>query len=151
LIVVETPDAVLVAPLDRAQEVKALVDELEAAGAPEAHTPAQVHRPWGSFQIMDRGPRFVVKRIVVAPGQELSYQRHLHRAEHWVVVQGTAQVTLEGATSELCENESIYVRQGAWHRLANIGLIPLEIIEVQTGTYLEEDDILRSVDKYGRA
>jgi len=150
LAVVETPDAVLVAPIERSQEVKALVDDLEAEGIPEAHTPARVSKPWGWFQTVDLGDRFRVKRIVILPGRMISQQYHHHRAEHWVVVSGTAEVTVDGHIRILHENESIDIPIGAEHRLANPGHVPLHIVEVQTGTYLEEDDIVRTKDEYGR-
>ena len=148
--VVDTPDAVLVAPLARTQEVKALVSALAAEGRPEAETPARVYRPWGWYQTMDLGDRFRVKRIQVAPGRKLSLQRHFHRAEHWVVVRGTAEVTRDDDVLVVRENESVYLPQGCAHRLANPGRIPVEIIEVQTGAYLEEDDIVRIEDDFGR-
>jgi mannose-1-phosphate guanylyltransferase/mannose-6-phosphate isomerase len=151
LAVVDTPDVVLVAPLDRTQEIKGLVGALAAAGRPEATTPARVHRPWGWYQTMDLGARFRVKRIQVAPGKKLSLQKHHHRAEHWVVVHGTAEVTRDGETFILRENESTYLPLGCVHRLANPGKIPVEIIEVQTGSYLEEDDIARFEDDFGRS
>jgi mannose-1-phosphate guanylyltransferase/mannose-6-phosphate isomerase len=150
LAIVDTADAVLVAPLARAQDVKGLVASLDAAGRPEARTPARVHRPWGWYQTMDRGDRFRVKRIQVAPGKQLSLQKHHHRAEHWVVVRGTAEVTRDGETVLLRENESIYLPLGTVHRLANPGKIPVELIEIQTGPYLEEDDIVRFEDDFGR-
>jgi mannose-1-phosphate guanylyltransferase/mannose-6-phosphate isomerase len=150
LAVVETPDAVLVAPIERSQEVKALVADLEAEGIPEARTPARVSRPWGWYQTVDLGERFRVKRIVVMPGRKISLQWHRHRAEHWIVVRGTALVTCNGSERELFENESIDVPIGAVHRLANPGHVPVEIVEVQTGTYLEEDDIVRIEDDFGR-
>ncbi len=150
LVVVDTPDAVLVAPLARAQEVKGLVTALAAQGRPEAETPARVYRPWGWYQTMDLGERFRVKRIQVAPGKKLSLQRHYHRAEHWVVVRGTAEVTRDGEVIVVRENESVFLPQGCLHRLANPGRIPVEIIEVQTGAYLEEDDIVRLEDDFGR-
>ena len=149
--VVETADAVLVAPIDRAQEIKGLVGELEEHGVAEAWAPARVQRPWGWYQTVDLGPRFRVKRIVVLPGRKLSLQKHHHRAEHWVVVSGTAEVTRDGEVSLVRENESIYLPLGCMHRLANPGRIPVEIVEVQTGAYLEEDDILRVDDDFGRA
>lgn len=149
--VVDTADAVLVAPIDRAQEVKGLVAELEAKGVPEASTPARVHRPWGWYQTMDLGTRFRVKRIFVWPGKKLSLQKHHHRAEHWVVVSGTAEVTRDDEVLILRENESVYLPLGCVHRLANPGRIPVEIVEVQTGAYLEEDDIVRVEDDFGRA
>ena len=150
LAVIDTPDAVLVAPIERAQEVKELVAELEAKGAEEATTPARVHRPWGWYQTMDLGDRFRVKRLVVAPGKKLSLQKHHHRAEHWVVVRGTAEVTRDHEVLVVHENESIYLPSGCAHRLSNPGKIPVEIVEVQTGTYLGEDDIVRIEDDFGR-
>ena len=150
LAVVDTSDAILVAPIERAQEVKGLVAELEAMGAPEAKTPARVHRPWGWYQTMDLGDRFRVKRIVVTPGKKLSLQKHHHRAEHWVVVRGTAEVTRDAEVLTVRENELVYLPFGCVHRLANPGKIPVELIEVQTGAYLEEDDIVRIEDDFGR-
>ena len=151
LAIVETADAILVAPRDRAQEVKGLVDILKASGRPAATEHLRNHRPWGWYQTMDLGERFRVKRIVVKPGAKLSLQRHHHRSEHWVVVRGTAEVTVDTSVRTLHENESVYIPIGAIHRLANPGKIPVEIIEVQTGTYLEEDDIERIEDEFGRA
>jgi len=151
LTVVDTADAVLVAPIERTQEVKGLVAQLAAEGRPEARTPARVHRPWGWYQTMDLGDRFRVKRIQVSPGKKLSLQKHHHRAEHWVVVRGTAEVTRDGEVVLLRENESIYLPLGCIHRLANPGKIPVEIIEIQTGAYLEEDDIVRIEDDFGRS
>lgn len=150
LAIVETTDAILVAPRERAQEVKALVGALKAKGRPEAVEHLKNHRPWGWYQTMDLGERFRVKRIVVKPGAKLSLQKHHHRAEHWVVVRGTAEVTLGADRRVLHENESVYIPIGEVHRLANPGRIPVEIIEVQTGTYLEEDDIERIEDEFGR-
>ena len=150
LAVIDTPDAVLVAPLSRTQEVKGLVAALAAQGRPEAEAPARVYRPWGWYQTMDLGDRFRVKRIQVTPGKKLSLQRHHHRAEHWVVVRGTAEVTRDHETLIVRENESVFLPQGCVHRLANPGRIPVEIIEVQTGAYLEEDDIVRIEDDFGR-
>jgi mannose-1-phosphate guanylyltransferase/mannose-6-phosphate isomerase len=150
LAVVDTPDAVLVAPLERAQEVKGLVAQLEAQGVAEARAPARVHRPWGWYQTRDLGERFRVKRIFVMPGKKLSLQKHHHRAEHWVVVRGTAEVTRDRAVLIVRENESVYLPAGCVHRLANPGKIPVEIVEVQTGAYLEEDDIIRIEDDFGR-
>lgn len=150
LVVVETPDAVLVANRDRAQDIKALVDKM--AAGPTAVTEAGVrdYRPWGEFETVNEGGRFKVKRITVKPGGRLSLQRHHHRAEHWVVVQGSAQVECDGKVKFLREDESIYIPMGSAHRLENPGLIPLELIEVQTGGYLGEDDIVRLADEYGR-
>jgi mannose-1-phosphate guanylyltransferase/mannose-6-phosphate isomerase len=151
LTVVDTADAVLVAPIERTQEVKGLVAKLAAEGRPEARTPARVHRPWGWYQTMDLGERFRVKRIQVAPGKQLSLQKHHHRAEHWVVVSGTAEVTRDGEVVLVRENESIYLPLGCVHRLANPGKIPVQLIEIQTGAYLEEDDIVRLQDDFGRS
>jgi mannose-1-phosphate guanylyltransferase/mannose-6-phosphate isomerase len=150
MVVVATPDAVLVAPRDRAQDVKQLVDRLKAAGRPEATDHRRMHRPWGYYESIDNGERFQVKRIVVQPGGKLSLQKHMHRAEHWVVVRGTAEVTRGEERTLVHENESIYIPMGAVHRLANQGKIPLELIEVQTGSYLGEDDIIRIEDIYRR-
>jgi mannose-1-phosphate guanylyltransferase/mannose-6-phosphate isomerase len=150
LAIVDTPDALLVTTLDRTQEVKGLVALLAGQGRAEATTPARVYRPWGWYQTMDLGERFRVKRIQVAPGKKLSLQKHHHRAEHWVVVRGTAEVTRDHETILVRENESVYLPLGCIHRLANPGKIPVEIIEVQTGAYLEEDDIVRIEDDFGR-
>ncbi len=150
LIVVETSDSVLVAHRDKAQGVKQLVAALTQAGRSEPHTSPQVHRPWGSFQAMNSGERYQVKHITVRPGARLSLQRHHHRAEHWVVVSGTAKVTLDERTFLVSENQSTYIPIGALHRLENPGKIPLELIEVQSGSYLGEDDIERLDDVYAR-
>jgi mannose-1-phosphate guanylyltransferase/mannose-6-phosphate isomerase len=150
LVVVTTPDAVVVLPRARAEEVKELVSELKAQGRPEASKHRRVYRPWGHYEGIDTGERFQVKRIVVMPGCALSLQRHLHRAEHWVVVRGTAAVTIGAEQKTIHENESTYIPIGTVHRLANPGKIPLELIEVQTGSYLGEDDIIRLDDVYGR-
>jgi mannose-1-phosphate guanylyltransferase/mannose-6-phosphate isomerase len=150
VVVVSTPDAVLVLPRSRAEEVKDLVAELKARGFREASDHRRVHRPWGYYDGVDIGERFQVKRIVVMPGSQLSLQRHMHRAEHWVVVRGTAAVTVGDAQKTVHENESIDIPIGAVHRLGNPGKIPLELIEVQTGSYLGEDDIVRLDDVYGR-
>jgi mannose-1-phosphate guanylyltransferase/mannose-6-phosphate isomerase len=151
LVVVTTPDAVLVMPRSRAEQVRELVPELKARGCSEASEHRRVHRPWGHYESVDAGERFQVKRIVVSPGSRLSLQRHLHRAEHWVVVRGTAGVSIGDVERIVHENESIYVPIGATHRLSNPGKIPLELIEVQTGSYLGEDDIERLDDIYGRS
>lgn len=151
LVVVETPDSVLVTRREHAQQVKGLVAQLALAGREEAHSAAQVHRPWGSFQSMDSGERYQVKHITVMPGGRLSLQRHHHRAEHWVVVSGTARVTIEERTFLVSENQSTYIPIGAQHRLENPGKIPLELIEVQSGSYLGEDDIERLDDVYARS
>jgi len=148
--IVATDDAVLVMPADRAQDVKALVEELKQQDVKAASEHVRVHRPWGSYETLCQGDRFHVKKIVVEPGAQLSLQKHFHRAEHWVVVKGTASVTVDGKTFEVHENQSTYIPQGGIHRLANPGKIPLELIEVQTGSYLGEDDIIRLEDAYNR-
>ena len=149
-IVVETKDAVLVAPRDRVQEVKKLVDRLKADGRYETSLHREVFRPWGSYDSVDQGERFQVKRITVKPGAKLSLQMHHHRAEHWIVVKGTARVTAGDDTFLLGENESTYIPMGTTHRLENPGKVPLHLIEVQSGSYLGEDDIVRFEDTYGR-
>ena len=151
LVVIVTGDAVLVAPQDRVQEVKEIVERLERAGRAEAMLHPRVHRPWGSYQRVDAGGRFQVKRITVKPGGRLSLQKHAKRAEHWVVVRGTARVTIDDRVFALRENESTYVPLGSVHRLENAGPEPLDLIEVQTGAYLGEDDIVRLEDAYGRS
>ena len=151
VVVVETPDAVLVADRARSQDVKRIVARLQQAGRGEATLPRRVHRPWGWYDSVDAGPRFQVKRIMVKPGASLSLQMHHHRAEHWIVVKGTAEVTCGERRLLVTENQSTYIPLGEKHRLANPGAIPLEIIEVQSGSYLGEDDIVRFEDTYGRA
>ena len=151
VVVVETPDAVLVADRSRSQDVKHIVGQLHASGRSEHTLHRQVHRPWGWYDSIDAGPRFQVKRIMVKPGASLSLQKHHHRAEHWVVVSGTAEVTNGEQVILLSENQSTYIPLGQVHRLANPGKVPLEIIEVQSGSYLGEDDIVRYEDTYGRA
>jgi mannose-1-phosphate guanylyltransferase/mannose-6-phosphate isomerase len=150
LVVVETADAVLVADWSRTQEVKKVLAKLAAEGRSEADTHVKVYRPWGSYESLSFGDRFQVKRIVVNPGKVLSLQFHHHRAEHWVVVRGTAKITVNGEVRLLGEDQSTYIPLGAVHRLENPGRIPLELIEVQTGAYLGEDDIVRLEDSYGR-
>jgi mannose-1-phosphate guanylyltransferase/mannose-6-phosphate isomerase len=150
LIVVETADAVLVAHRDKAQDVKVIVDRLKASGREEHKVHSRVYRPWGSYESIDNGSRFQVKRLSVKPGATLSLQMHHHRAEHWVVVKGTARVTRGGETFSLHENESTYIPIGETHRLENPGNIPLEVIEIQSGSYLGEDDIVRFEDVYDR-
>jgi mannose-1-phosphate guanylyltransferase/mannose-6-phosphate isomerase len=150
LVVVVTDDAVLVADRARAEDLKKLVEKLRADKREEADTHAKVHRPWGNYQSLDRGERYQVKRIVVNPGGRLSLQKHAHRAEHWVVVRGTALVTIGDEKKTLKENESVYVPLGAVHRLENPGTTPVELIEVQSGNYLGEDDIVRLEDVYQR-
>ncbi len=151
LVVVSTSDAVMVVPRARAQEVRELTAKLKAAKRPEASVHKRVHRPWGYYESIDMGERFQVKRIVVNPGGMLSLQKHRHRAEHWVVVRGTAEVTIGEERKAVHENESIFIPIGSIHRLANQGKIPLELIEVQTGSYLGEDDIERIEDVYKRS
>ena len=150
VVIVTTEDAVLVAAKGRVQDVKRLVEALETAGQSVVTTHRMVYRPWGSYQTIDAGERFQVKRITVNPGGVLSLQKHRHRAEHWVIVNGTAQVTRGEDRLELRENESIYIPAGTVHRLENAGRSPLHLIEVQSGSYLGEDDIVRLEDKYGR-
>ncbi|MPM16250.1 Mannose-1-phosphate guanylyltransferase 1 [bioreactor metagenome] len=149
--VVETPDAILVADLRCTQEVKKIVAHLQRHGKDLAHSHRKVHRPWGWYDSIDYGDRFQVKRIVVNPGASLSLQMHHHRAEHWVVVKGTAEVTNGDQVLLLSENESTFIPLGHVHRLRNPGKLPLEIVEVQSGSYLGEDDIVRFDDTYGRA
>jgi mannose-1-phosphate guanylyltransferase/mannose-6-phosphate isomerase len=151
MVVVAMPDAVVVAPRARAQDVRAAVARLKAADRPQATAFARDHRPWGWFETVARGERHQVKRIVVRPGGALSLQSHVHRAEHWIVVSGTAQVTIGETVRLLAENESIYVPLGAVHRLENPGKLDLQVIEVQTGAYLGEDDITRYEDVYARS
>jgi mannose-1-phosphate guanylyltransferase/mannose-1-phosphate guanylyltransferase/mannose-6-phosphate isomerase len=150
LVVVTTQDAVLVAAKDQAQNVKKIVDRLKAARRPEADTHNRSYRPWGFYESLIQGDRFQVKRIVVLPGHKLSLQKHFHRAEHWVVVAGCALVTRDAESKLVRENESIYLPLGAIHRMENPGKIPLTVIEVQSGAYLGEDDIVRFEDTYGR-
>jgi len=150
-IVVTTEDAVLAMHRDRAQDVKAIVERLRKAGRPEGASHNTIYRPWGFYESLINGERFQVKRIVVKPGEKLSLQKHFHRAEHWVVVAGTAMVTRDAEVIMLRENESIYLPLGCTHRLDNPGRIPLTLIEVQVGSYLGEDDIVRFEDTYGRA
>ena len=150
LVVVETADAILVAHKDKTQDVKLIVDRLKAQGRTESSIHRKVFRPWGSYDGVDAGDRFQVKRIVVKPGGRLSLQMHHHRAEHWIVVSGTAQVTKGESTFLLSVNESTFIPLGITHRLENPGRVDLEMIEVQSGSYLGEDDIVRFEDVYGR-
>ena len=150
LVVVATRDAVLVAPRERAQDVRLLVDRLKAAGSPAASAHHRVHRPWGAYESIDAGDGFQVKHITVLPGHRLSLQRHTKRAEHWVVVRGTARVTQDERSFDLRENQSTYIPPGTRHRLENATDQPLHLIEVQSGSYLGEDDIERFDDVYGR-
>lgn len=150
VVVIETPDAVMVTDRARSQDVKNVVNALSSASREEHAQHRKVHRPWGWYDSVDQGPRFKVKRIMVNPGASLSLQKHHHRAEHWVVVCGTAKVECGDKTLLLHENQSTYIPLGEVHRLSNPGMIPLEIIEVQSGEYLGEDDIVRLEDNYGR-
>lgn len=150
VVVVETPDAVLVASRERSQDVKLIVNQLNSEDRGEQTLHRKVHRPWGWYDSIDNGPRHQVKRIMVKPGASLSLQMHHHRAEHWIVVSGTAEVTNGDKVILLAENQSTYIPLGQTHRLANPGKVPLEIIEVQSGSYLGEDDIVRFEDTYGR-
>lgn len=149
-VIVETTDAVMVAPKNRVQDVKALVDRLNMGKRDEASIHKKVYRPWGNYECIDIGGRFQVKRITVKPGAKLSLQRHYHRAEHWIVVKGTALVTRGEEVFTLSEDQSTYIPLGFTHRLENPGRIPLELVEVQTGSYLGEDDIVRDEDDFGR-
>jgi mannose-1-phosphate guanylyltransferase/mannose-6-phosphate isomerase len=150
LVVVETADAILVADKSRVQDVKKIVGRIRSEGGIEAANHRKVHRPWGNYDSVDTGERFQVKRIVVKPGARLSLQMHHHRAEHWIVVRGTALVTRGEERFIVSENESAYIPLGVTHRLENPGKMPLEMIEVQSGSYLGEDDIVRFDDTYGR-
>ncbi|MBM5574158.1 mannose-1-phosphate guanylyltransferase/mannose-6-phosphate isomerase [Deefgea sp. CFH1-16] len=150
LIIIETADAILVAHQDQAQDVKKIVERLNATGRSESVTHRRVYRPWGWYEGLDECQRFQVKRILVSPGRSLSLQMHHHRAEHWIVVKGTALIVNGSQELMLSENQSTYIPLGTTHRLTNPGKIPLEIIEVQSGCYLGEDDIVRFEDQYGR-
>jgi mannose-1-phosphate guanylyltransferase/mannose-6-phosphate isomerase len=151
VMVVATKDAILVASKEHAQSVKQVVETLKGGGRPEIEFHKRVYRPWGWFEGLDRGDRFQVKRIMVKPGAQLSLQSHFHRAEHWIVVNGTLEVTIDNEVKLLNENQSTYIPIGARHRMVNPGLIPAFLIEVQSGSYLGEDDIVRYEDIYGRA
>ncbi len=150
MMVVDVEDALLICSKDRVQEVRTVVHELRTRGAEVAHSPRTVQRPWGTYTVLQEGNRYKVKRVVVRPGASLSLQLHRHRSEHWVVVQGEAQVINGEQEALLQANQSTYIPAGTKHRLANSGTEPLEIIEVQTGPYLGEDDIVRFADLYGR-
>jgi mannose-1-phosphate guanylyltransferase len=150
LVVVETKDAVLVASKDRVQDVKKVVEQLKADSRSEHYNHREVYRPWGIYDSIEKGTRYQVKRITVKPGAKLSVQMHHHRAEHWIVVSGTAQISNGDKTYLLTENQSTYIPVGQVHALENPGKIPLELIEVQSGSYLGEDDIVRLEDRYGR-
>jgi mannose-1-phosphate guanylyltransferase/mannose-6-phosphate isomerase len=150
MVIVEDKDSVLVAHKDKAQDVKALVDELKRQDREETQLHRQVFRPWGSYDSIDSEDGFQVKRLIVNPGAVLSLQKHAHRAEHWVVVKGTARITRDDEVFDLGVNESTYIPIGTVHRIANPGEVPAQIIEVQCGDYLGEDDIVRLEDNYGR-
>ncbi|MDW4577722.1 mannose-1-phosphate guanyltransferase [Atlantibacter hermannii] len=150
LVVVQTKDAVLIADRNQVQDVKKVVEQIKADGRHEHHIHREVYRPWGKYDSIDEGERYQVKRISVKPGEGLSLQMHHHRAEHWIVVAGTAKVTINDEIKLLGENESIYIPLGATHCLENPGKIPLDLIEVRSGSYLEEDDVVRFEDRYGR-
>ena len=151
LVVTASEDAILVARQQDAGGMKLLVAKLKEVAPHVTEDHIKVHRPWGSYQSLDSGERHQVKRIVVKPGGRLSLQKHHHRSEHWIVVHGTARVTIDGVEKSVHENESVYIPIGAVHRLENPGKIPLELIEVQTGSYLGEDDIIRLDDDYKRS
>lgn len=151
LVIINTKDAVLVAHKDKSQQVKAIVNELKAEQRPEVTFHREVYRPWGKYDSIDNGERFQVKRITVKPGAKLSVQMHHHRAEHWIVVSGTAKVLIGDTEQYVTENESVYIPITQVHALENPGKVNLELIEVQSGSYLGEDDIVRFEDKYGRA
>jgi mannose-1-phosphate guanylyltransferase/mannose-6-phosphate isomerase len=150
MVVVETADAVLITNRHTSQDIKSLVHQLEKEGRVEKKLHRKVNRPWGWYDSVDEGERFKVKRIQVKPGASLSLQMHNHRSEHWIIVKGTAQVINGDQVITLRENQSTYIPQGQTHRLSNPGMEPLEIIEVQSGSYLEEDDIVRFDDLYKR-
>jgi len=151
VVIVETKDAVLVAHKDSVQDVKKIVQTIKGNDRSEHHAHVRVYRPWGDYESIDEGHRFQVKRITVKPGEKLSLQMHYHRAEHWIVVKGTAVVECNGEEKLLTENQSTYIPIGATHRLTNPGKVPLELVEVQSGGYVGEDDIVRFEDTYGRA
>jgi mannose-1-phosphate guanylyltransferase/mannose-6-phosphate isomerase len=150
IVVVETKDAILVANKNKVQDIKNVVNQLKAEKRPEFEFHREVFRPWGSYDAIDNGTRYQVKRISVKPGEKLSVQMHHHRAEHWIVVSGSANVTVGEKTKLVTENESVYIPIGQVHALENPGKILLELIEVQSGSYLGEDDIVRFSDRYGR-
>ena len=150
IVVIETDDAVMIAAKDKVQDIKLIVDRLREEKRCEANIHKKVYRPWGYYHCIDEGDRHLAKRIVVKPGAKLSLQKHHHRAEHWVIVKGTALVTKEDQKILLSENESTYIPLGKIHCLENPGVIPLEMVEVQSGSYLGEDDIVRFEDDYGR-
>lgn len=151
MLIVDTPDALLVAPLSSSQKVKKVVDELKARGSDLPKVPQTVNRPWGTYSVLESSDRYKMKRIVVRPGERLSLQKHLHRSEHWVVVSGTATVTVGDKVFYVRPNESTYIPSGTVHRLQNEGRLPLVIVEVQVGEYTGEDDIIRVQDDYQRS
>lgn len=150
VIIVSTKDATLVSYKERVQDAKVIASQLREEGRSESELHREVYRPWGKYDSIDRGDRYQVKRITVNPGAKLSVQMHHHRAEHWVVVSGTAKVSIGDETFLLSENQSTYIPVGAVHALENPGKVPLEIIEIQSGSYLGEDEIVRLKDRYGR-
>ncbi len=151
VVVVDTKDAILVAKQDRVQDIKKVVGELQTRGREECKVHREIHRPWGKYDSVDFGDRYQVKRITVKAGEKLSVQMHHHRAEHWIVVSGTARIRCGDQERLLTENQSAYIPVGEVHYLENPGKIPLELIEVQSGSYLGEDDIVRFEDRYGRS
>jgi mannose-1-phosphate guanylyltransferase/mannose-6-phosphate isomerase len=150
MVVVDTPDATFISPKDRTQEVRKVVEELKRNGKEEHSVHRTVERPWGSYTVLEKGDRYKIKRIVIKPHEKLSLQAHRHRSEHWVVISGTAKVTRDSESFFVHPNESTYIPVSTKHRLENPGWIPLQIIEVQNGDYVEEDDIERFEDDYGR-
>jgi mannose-1-phosphate guanylyltransferase/mannose-6-phosphate isomerase len=150
LILVETADVIIAAKKGETQKVKQLVNDLKEKGRREASEHTTIYRPWGSYTVLGQGPNYKMKKIIVNPNQRLSLQLHYHRSEHWIVISGTAKVQIGQSDQMIHENESIFVPQSTLHRLENPGKIPLEIIEIQNGRYLEEDDIVRFDDQYGR-
>ena len=150
MVVVDTPDATLVTSKDKAQDVKKVVNVLKEKGSEEINTHLKVNRPWGSYTVLEEGDRYKIKRIVVNPGAKLSHQMHHHRSEHWVVVSGTAKITIGDRVFNIHPNESTYVPMSTKHRLENPGKVPLHMIEIQNGEYLKEDDIIRYDDDFGR-
>lgn len=150
LLVVETDDAILIARRGDTQKVKAVVEQLNRANRPEAIEHLTTYRPWGHYTVLGRGDRYQIKRVVVNPGEQLSLQMHHHRSEHWVIVRGTALVSVDGTEKCVHENESAYIPKSTRHRITNPGKVPLELIEVQNGEYVGEDDIVRFEDAYGR-
>jgi mannose-1-phosphate guanylyltransferase/mannose-6-phosphate isomerase len=151
LVIIDTPDALLVTDMSRSQDVSKIVARLKQSNRKEQEQHLKNYRPWGFFETLNIGPRFQVKLLHVNPGGKLSMQMHHHRSEHWIVVQGTAKVVIEDIEKLVSENESVYIVSTQWHRLENPGKVPLELIEVQIGTYLGEDDIIRTDDVYRRA